>query len=95
MPHDNKGRKIEFGDWVKAPPYNYGERMVKNKVEYEPGKYSEQTKALPVIGRVVQLREGQSCSGDFVWQSLEGMRRDAFGADEAEIVLKADGTVPE
>lgn len=94
MPHDCKGRKIEFGDWIKAPPYNYGERMVKTKVEYEPGKFSEQTKALPVVGRVVQMREGQSCSGDFIFTSLDGVKRDSFGADEAEIVLKADGLEP-
>lgn len=46
------------------------------------------------VDRVVCMREGQSCSGDFIWQSLEGMRRDSFGADEAEIVLKADGSEP-
>jgi len=94
MPHDRKGRVIEFGDWIKAPPYNYGERLVKTKLEYEPGKFTDQTKALPVVGRVVQMREGQSCSGDFIWNSLEGIRRDAFGADEAEIMLKFDGSEP-
>jgi len=81
MPHDSKGRKIEFGDWVKAPPYNYAEKRSNDKNH-------------PVVGRVVQMREGQTCSGDMVWQSLEGLRRDAFGADESEIVLKADGTEP-
>lgn len=88
MPHDNKGRKIEFGDWVKAPPYNYHERRAMSD---QPGGVG---KAFPVVGRVVQIREGQSCSGDFVWQSIEGLRRDAFGAAEAEIVLKFDGTEP-
>jgi hypothetical protein len=87
MPHDMKGRSIEFGDWVKARPYNYAERR-------SPTVGGQIGKAYPVVGRVVQMREGQSCSGDFIWQSLDGMRRDAFGADEAEIVLKADGSEP-
>lgn len=81
MPHDLKGRKIEFGDWIKAPPYNYAEKRVGDK-------------NAPVVGRVVQMREGQTCSGDFIWHSLEGTRRDAFGAADAEIVLKADGSEP-
>lgn len=89
MPHDKKGRQIEFGDWVKAPPYNYCER--RSSVIEPPNTIG---KAFPVVGRVVQLREGQSCSGDMVWQSLEGLRRDAFGASEAEIVLKYDGMEP-
>lgn len=88
MPHDRKGRPIEFGDWVKAPPYNYAERRAPSDAANSVGQ------AFPVVGRVVQMREGQACSGDFIWQSLEGLRRDAFGAGEAEIVLKADGTEP-
>jgi hypothetical protein len=95
MPHDIKGRKIEFGDWIKAPPYNYGEHHVEIEVECEPGKTSRQRKTRPVVGRVVQMREGQSCSGDFIFTTLDGMKRDSFGADEAEIVLKADGSEPE
>lgn len=82
MPHDRKGVPIEFGDWVKAIPYNYAER------NFSDGK------AAPVIGRVVQMREGQSCSGDILWPSIDGNRRDAFGADEAEVILKADGSEP-
>lgn len=89
MPHDKKGRVIEFGDWIKAPPYNYAERRSPN-VE----KPNLVGKAFPVIGRIVQMREGQSCSGDFIWQSLEGLRRDSFGADEAEIILKYNGEEP-
>ena len=81
MPHDNKGRKIEFGDWIKARPYNFAEKKIGDK-------------NAPVVGRVVQMREGQTCSGDMIWNSLDGVRKDSFGADESEIVLKADGSEP-
>ena len=86
MPHDCLGRKIEFGDWVKARPYNYPEYIRGVDFGTSYGR---------VVGRVVQMRSGQSCSGDMVWQSLDGLKRDAFGADEAEIVLKHDGSEPE
>ena len=89
MPHDRKGRTIEFGDWIKAPPYNYAE------YREAPEPTNTVGKARPVVGRVVQMREGQACSGDFIWQSLEGLRRDYFGADESEIVLKANGSEPQ
>jgi hypothetical protein len=89
MPHDCKGRKIEIGDWVKAPPYNYVERRKPTAEGESVGK------AYPVVGRVTAMREGQSCSGDFAWLSpFNGMRTDAFGADQAELVLKADGSEP-
>lgn len=81
MPHDKHGKQIEVGDFVKAKPYNYGER--------KPGESG----CVPVVGRVVQMREGQSCSGDFAWLSpWSGLKFDAFGADEAELVLKKDGS---
>lgn len=47
-----------------------------------------------VVGVVVRMREGQSCSGDFCWPITGGVQTDAFGADEAELVLKSDGSEP-
>jgi hypothetical protein len=39
------------------------------------------------------MREGQTCSGDMQWVTpFHGVRTDAFGAEEAEIVLKGDGS---
>lgn len=82
MPHDKHGRKIEVGDVIKARPYNYG-----------GGK--------PAVGRVVVMREGQHCSGDAAFFCSYATPYntfpvvDAFGADEAELVMKADGSEPE
>lgn len=89
MPHDSKGRLIEIGDWVKAPPYNYGEKREGSAQGSNFGKFR------PVVGRVVAMREGQTCSGDFTFLTqFKGNQTDAFGADEAELVLKADGSEP-
>lgn len=90
MPHDKKGRLIEFGDWIKAPPYNYAER----RIETKDAAGHTIKRSVPVVGRIVEIREGQACSGDMVWQSIEGLRRDAFGAGESEIVLKYNGDEP-
>jgi hypothetical protein len=58
----------------------------------KPYNYSK----VPVVGRVTEMREGQTCSGDMAWVSAyHGIRNDAFGANEAEVILKADGTKPE
>lgn len=84
MPHDCKGRKIEIGDFVLAKPYNYG---VIDPVTKEQRR---------VVGRVVVMREGQTCSGEFVWlRPWHGNAQDSFGADEAELILKNDGTKPD
>lgn len=89
MPHDCKGRWIEVGDFVKAAPYNYAERRHPKQENESVGK------ALPVVGRVVTMREGQTCSGDFAWVApFHGLRVDAFGAGESELVLKHDGSEP-
>jgi hypothetical protein len=47
-----------------------------------------------VIGRVADITAAQKCTGQIVWPEMGGMARDYFGADECEIVLKADGTSP-
>ena len=61
-------------------------------VKTKPYNYSK----VPVVGRVVEMRQGQTCSGDLVFiTQFEGNKRDAFGADEAELILKADGSNPE
>jgi len=89
MPHDKHGRLIQVGDVVKAKPYNYGG-------------------GAEAVGRVVVMREGQTCSGDaaFFTRTYDPAGAplhpckilptiDAFGAEEAEIILKADGSLPE
>lgn len=61
-------------------------------VKAKPYNYSKKKE----VGVVVRMREGQQCSGDFVFlRPFEAPVSDAFGADEAEIVLKADGSEPE
>ncbi len=61
-------------------------------VKTKPYNYSK----VKVVGRVVEMREGQTCSGDLVFLSqYDGSKRDAFGADEAELILKANGSEPE
>lgn len=58
----------------------------------KPYNYSRKREA----GVVVRMREGQTCSGDFVFQRpFEAPIADAFGAEDAELVLKADGSEPE
>lgn len=48
-----------------------------------------------VVGRVVRMREGQTCSGDFSFLTpWDGVKIDAFGSGECELVLKSDGTKP-
>lgn len=61
-------------------------------VKARPYNYNSGKK---VVGVVTVMREGQSCSGDVCWPCIGGTKNDAFGAEEAEIVLKADGSNPE
>jgi len=79
MPHDRYGRLLEPGDVVKATPYN----------QHPQRKY---------VGPIVEMRSdaGQSCTGQmqFVPQGGIAAVTDYFGAEEAELVLKADGTEP-
>lgn len=47
-----------------------------------------------VVGRVFRMREGQSCSGDMRWCGIGQNDEDAFDADTALIIVKADGSEP-
>jgi hypothetical protein len=67
------------------------EIQVGDFVKAKPYNYSK----VPVVGRVVEMRTGQTCSGEFAWLSpWDGVRKDAFGADESELIVKADGSDP-
>ena len=78
MPHDIKGRKIDLGDVIRTSPYNQGKG--------EPREY---------IGVVVEMEEAQTCTGQVVYQKVfEGNVKDYFGADQSELILKADGSLP-
>ena len=60
-------------------------------VKAKPYNYSK----VPVVGRVTEMREGQTCSGQIQWVApFHGVRDDVFGADESEVILKADGSDP-
>lgn len=48
-----------------------------------------------VVGPVVEVVEAQSCSGQIMWFGIGEVKKDYFGADESEIVLKADGSIPQ
>lgn len=79
MPHDIKGRKIDLGDVILTRPYNQGK-----------GKDRQ------YIGVVVEMEATQNCTGQIVYQKpFESNQKDYFGADESELVLKADGSKPE
>lgn len=61
-------------------------------VKAQPYNYNDGKTA---VGTVVAIRCGQSCSGDFAFlKPYEGIKVDAFGADDAELILKADGSEP-
>lgn len=47
------------------------------------------------IGVVSEVRPGsQACSGDFRWAVIGGTDRASFDAERAELLLKADGSLP-
>ncbi len=86
MPHDKFKRLIEVGDVIKARPYNQKNFGVEPDREF--------------VGVITEIHSGeQSCTGqfDFGVKSEEAVvtQRDYFGAEDAEIILKADGTFPE
>jgi hypothetical protein len=47
-----------------------------------------------VVGTVSNITASQKCSGQILYPILGTMERDYFNADEAEIVLKKDGSEP-
>lgn len=89
MPHDIKKRLIEIGDVIRTKPYNT-----------DSNRYH--------VGPVVSMNDvngppTQTCTGQFSFlpegkstnSYLNDLVTDYFGADEALLILKANGDLPE
>ena len=71
MPHDKNNVKIRVGDVIKAPALN-------------PALNGDDT---VLVGRVLVLMEGQSCSGRLAHiTKYGGIQIDYFSAADAEII---------
>ena len=88
MPHDKKGRKINVGDIIIAKPYNQG------ITEDEIREY---------IGEVVDMHsDTQSCTGQMRYFAVNKssctemqIMKDYFGAEDATLIMRSNGDLPE
>lgn len=88
MPHDCKGRKIDIGDVIIARPYN---------------QTCSADKIREYVGTVVDMHsQEQSCTGQMRYLGYPSgscveveLMKDYFGAEDATLILKHNGSLPE
>ena len=94
MPHDRFGRKLSLGDVIIAKPYNQRKPGTNESVSVDDSR--------EYVGTIMEITEAQSCTGQMRYLDKSDeygievlLKKDYFGAEDATLILKANGSHPE